>query len=100
MNAAAEVLRLRHWPPRGVYTRWRPRKRFAPASCVYHQHLQESYPLSTPPSVQNCTFVRLFFVIFHTSTLPFAPVRPSEPASSKTGFLPPTMPSTATWQHQ
>jgi len=28
MNAAAEVLRLRHWPPRGVYTRWRPRKRF------------------------------------------------------------------------
>jgi hypothetical protein len=28
MNAAAEVLRLKHWPPRGVYTRWRPRKRF------------------------------------------------------------------------
>jgi hypothetical protein len=28
MNAAAGVLRLRHWPPRGVYTRWRPRKRF------------------------------------------------------------------------
>jgi len=28
MNAAAEVLRHRHWPPRGVYTRWRPRKRF------------------------------------------------------------------------
>lgn len=28
MNAAAEVLSLKHWPPRGVYTRWRPRKRF------------------------------------------------------------------------
>jgi hypothetical protein len=28
MNAAAEVLSVKHWPPRGVYTRWRPRKRF------------------------------------------------------------------------
>ena len=63
MNAAAEVLRLRHWPPRGVYTRWRPRKRFAPASCVYHQHLQESYPLAAPPSVQNWTFVPLFLFL-------------------------------------
>jgi hypothetical protein len=28
MNAATEVPSLKHWSPRGVCTRWRPRKRF------------------------------------------------------------------------
>jgi len=67
MNAAAEVLRLRHWPPRGVYTRWRPRKRFCSGIvCI------------PPTSARNLSALRdgvcskldicgLFFVIFHTS---------------------------------
>jgi hypothetical protein len=93
------VLRLRHWPPRGVYTRWRPRKLFAPASGVYHQHLQESYPFSVSPSVQNWTFGSLFFVIFlHPPLRRWRHVKPYESTCSKTEFSPRNVPSPPTWQ--
>src|ERR1700726_2409541 len=87
MNAAAEVLRLRHWPPRGVYTRWRPRKRFAPASYVYHQHLKRKLSALRSAVCSKLDICASIFLLFSTNFLsPFRHLNPSEPASSKTGF--------------
>ena len=88
MNAAAEVLRLRHWPPRGVYTRWRPRKRFCSGiECI------------PPTSARNLAVARfavcsklyicvLFFVIFHIATAAVRPRKAKRTSQFQNGTLP------------
>jgi hypothetical protein len=64
MNAAAEVLRLRHWPPRGVYTRWRPRKRFCSGIVCIPPTSERKLSALGFPVCSILDTVRLFFVIF------------------------------------
>src|ERR1700692_2403447 len=87
MNAAAEVLSVKHWPPRGVYTRWRPRKRFCSGIVCIPPTSARKLSALRFAVCSILDIVRLFFLLLHTSTPPCRRVRSYEPISSKNGTL-------------
>jgi hypothetical protein len=81
MNAAAEVLSVKHWPPRGVYTRWRPRKRFCSGIVCIPPTSERKLSARRFAVCSILDIVRLFFGIFahvHSAVPPRKAIRTNQ----------------------
>ena len=87
MNAAAEVLSFKHWPPRGVYTRWRPRKRFCSGIVCVPPTSERKLSALRFAVCSILDIARLFLVILQNATPPLRSRKPIHTNQFQNGTL-------------